>query len=528
MAVFALNNGKLVTAPAFHDSDNEASAEALAAVRDSALELIDRPLFSVGWVTGDARDNHQQSLIALDSSGQVVTIDVIDELTARGLIAAAARAGRHSEYTRRQLVDIHAHGTNEFLAEWNQFLDLTPPVAGKGPRLYLFVAHLADDAREPLLALMGVGVEAQQIIMHSGANGILVELADIARQRPHFLHASGNVARLDGTAVASERAERSNATPAASVDATEWKMDGWGATPKLPEMTHGIPPQKHEPIEVPSQYRRDLPETSAPASRTAAVPVDEPRRDTAIMLAELSAQAEVARPSTPQQPAPQQPTRSASDAAVPRRRRSHRRHVPEVATPVPQASAPQTPRVSVPQAPAQPPVVPQTPVRQTPVVAPRTRIPSALSADIPVDRSFAPITGRTLYDDVLDSAKPAEQRLWEKSAPASAPHMLISESDSAAAAARAVAEAARRDVRRGSPRLAEAARRAGGYVAISWVSPRRGIDLHATLTPDGFIDMPNGARFTDPGVAACSKAEIGRLDPWQGWRTKSGTPLGEL
>lgn len=589
MAVFALENGKLVGAPSINDADSQVTGDVLNAVREQVLSLIERPLFGVGWVTADRRDNNQESLIALESTGQIVTIEVIDELDARGLIAAAARAGRYSEYTRRQLVEIYPHGTVDFTKDWNEFLDLTPPVAGKGPRLYLFASTLSDDVREPLLALMGIGVEAQQIIMHPGANGILVELSDISRNRPHLLRAravaaaieSGNAgsddikqereaeakteeapasnsavsttpdsAQMPDSAPSPEEAsvEASSEAPsepgtdqaaepetdAWGIEESEWEISGWGTTPQLPNLGFGAPPPKREPIVIPQQYRRVDEEDSVGESPEVAEgdESDEaqspaPRRDTAIMLAERSGQLTKGNAEEPEA-GTERPLRRAA-------RRMRRRMPREENSPL--ESAQEEPKPDN-------------------VTAPRA--PSALSAD---DLSgFATGTksatpARTLYDDVVDSSKRAEQLLWEQAAPKRSSNTLISEDDSARAAALAVARAAGEDVpaeladsskatnqtsedakptmktedmTTGSKRIKNIVDRLGGEAKISWVFPRRGIDLHATLSSDGFIVMPDGSRFTDPAQAARSVANIGSLDAWRGWRTPDGRRLGNI
>lgn len=200
MAVFALENGRLVGAPTNPEIAEEMSEEVLGAVREQALDLIDRPLFAVGRITADARGNNQESLICLDVTGQVVTVEVMPELDSHGLIASLARAGRNSDKSRSQLADLYPHGAHAFGIDWAAFIESSPPSTSRGPRLFLFVTTLAKDVLQPLAALAGLGVEAQQVIIHRGADGLLIELSNIGAARNNLLPASSRVLEISDDA----------------------------------------------------------------------------------------------------------------------------------------------------------------------------------------------------------------------------------------------------------------------------------------------------------------------------------------
>ncbi|MFY9262460.1 MAG: hypothetical protein GX483_02935 [Actinomycetaceae bacterium] len=595
MAVFAFEDGKLVSAPAFLDEGHKVSEQVLNAIRADVLSLIDRPLFAVGWTTADKRDENQESLVALDPLGNIVTVEVVEELDARGLVRAAARAGRHADFNRRQLIDLSARNILDFNTDWNNFINASPPVTGKGPRLYLFIGFLAPDARDPLAALSGLGLEAQQVILHHGINGPLVEIVDVATLRAQVLrgarrpftisHTSTdtvrtqpeeamnmneNVDREDGV-VDPQGAEQSW-----DIDPALWNIEGWNpnATMQIPRFTP--PPVEPEPIILPSDQvdplQQLIEEEIADKVPEQDAPVPLVRRDTAIMLAEMTPEipeqvaatatatasaptpAAVVEPASAPAPEPTSvpvpepasapdpepsPGPRVSRRARRRQRQAEKRRTrmqrrAELRAQAAQEATPSIPVATPEPAPVSTPAPPPPPMPEQPVAKP-------LTWTNPADFLTEPIVplreGRTLFDEVLDSTKRAEQLLWESSAPAdTSEKMLISERASAEAAARAVAEAAEADARvfTGNHEIVEVVRnreivrRNGGPVRLVWYSRRRGINLETTLDHEGYFVMADGARFTDPGAAATSYANIGEADPWRGWRTVDGRRLGDL
>ena len=115
MGVFELRDGRLVAAS--HVSAGDVDDSLLSAVRAQSLELIERPLFPVGWI-GDAGE----SLVALDPTGQVVTIEVIAYLTAQTFVTALTRAGQHANLNRSELADLYVSGHEAFSADFENFV----------------------------------------------------------------------------------------------------------------------------------------------------------------------------------------------------------------------------------------------------------------------------------------------------------------------------------------------------------------------------------------------------------------------
>lgn len=539
MTVFALSNGKLVGAPTYSQRTPEVTDKVLNAIRDEAVNLIERPLFVVGWTTADARSGNQESLIALDTAGQVVTVEVLAHLDATGLISALARAGRHGDLKRGNLIDLFPGSSAEFASDWTSFLEHSSTSLGRGPKLYLFVADLADDASEPLSALSGLGVQAKQIILHEGAHGVLVEVVDFEHNRPFLLSSVDEVPVITTT-------QSENSTPVV----TRQKHEEAQQTGEPAQQTYARAPQEVEPAQQASAPGDESTEEivdDSPVDEWGiekadweidgwnTLPVETPvkQRNSAIVLAERSAQVK---------------------RAAQLSRRSRRSVAVSVAKPVeakPEAvvAKPETVDAQQETASVKPetaevtmdlsqPTEPTTSEKQLvapelPIISRRLNNRDELLGKLATTQSV-----HTMYDELIAASKPAEQRLWEMSAPTAASHaMFFSESTSAADSARAVAEAAES----GKPwaRISQAEIEAvalnkrivknyGGEVQVFWHSPRRGIDISATLTSDGYFTLADGRKFSDPAQAARALANIGHLDAWRGWRAKSGVSLGEL
>lgn len=157
------------------------------------MDLVSHPVFSVGWVTGDNRDERINSLLALDPTGQIVTIEVLNSLDSAGLVAALARTGRHAEFSRQQLAGLYPGGPLQFSSDWSRFVELTPPTTRRGPRLILFIGSASADVISPLGALAGAGVEAHRLVIHEGISGLLVEFIPVGNT---FTPMIGSAARI--------------------------------------------------------------------------------------------------------------------------------------------------------------------------------------------------------------------------------------------------------------------------------------------------------------------------------------------
>lgn len=187
MPLFSLDNGRLVPATAPEIEDEQLRDEALMAIRDDAIALLYRPLFPVAWLadtlrSGGYRADRHMSLLALDPNQQTVTVDVLPRIDQDSLMAALARAGRHTDLGRGKLSGLYPRGSAAFRRELTDFLDACPANAPTGPRLIILALDIDPNAMSAINSLAGSGVEVQHVTLHESRTGLFVNLNEI---RPH-------------------------------------------------------------------------------------------------------------------------------------------------------------------------------------------------------------------------------------------------------------------------------------------------------------------------------------------------------
>ncbi|AZQ77236.1 hypothetical protein EJ997_07720 [Flaviflexus ciconiae] len=185
MPVFSLDNGRLSPARPTLTNSPAIVREALIAVRDQVVELIYQPLFPVAWLTETARagqTGRHTSLVALDSSGKTVTVDVVEHLDTTVLMSSLARAARHEEISRGKLAGLYPRGVAAFRREWQDFLDSCPSGMEDYPRLIVLAVTVDDEVRSVLDSLVGASLEVHRIDLHESRGGLLVSLEQV---RPH-------------------------------------------------------------------------------------------------------------------------------------------------------------------------------------------------------------------------------------------------------------------------------------------------------------------------------------------------------
>lgn len=201
MSLFEYDQGHLIPAQFGHPVGPEAQGEILDSVRRQVLEVIARPLFPVTWndmtvspVSGmpgefaepgasqgpgvpdaDGTDSGfpQESprLTALDGSGQVVLVEVVNRLDSSSLIAALARLGAVSNLGWNDLAAAYPGGVSAFRSGWTQFRDAMPPNLAAGPRLILVATEIDPDVRPALDALTPSGLEVHHVSVREMSNG---------------------------------------------------------------------------------------------------------------------------------------------------------------------------------------------------------------------------------------------------------------------------------------------------------------------------------------------------------------------
>jgi len=182
MAVFALENGRLVPAQPVDASGSAVVKEALTAIRERALDLIEAPLFPVAWMSEPDAGSIRESLIALDPTGQIVTVEVLERLSADELMGALVRAGRHADLSSSRLASLYAPGAKKFPRDWKGFIDSCPPHPASGPRLFLIVLGVAEGVRPAIDALASGDVEVHIASLHHAGARVLVSLDKVRPQ----------------------------------------------------------------------------------------------------------------------------------------------------------------------------------------------------------------------------------------------------------------------------------------------------------------------------------------------------------
>lgn len=165
MLLFEFDGGHLFPAQLGTNVSKRIDPEVMDAVRQQALEIIGRPLFAIAWTTptGEAGPAEPDRLIAMDPSGQVVSLEVLSRLTSASLVDALARSGRVAALGWADLARFHSEGTAGLQRDWNAFRESMPPRPVPGPRLYVITTEVAAEVRAALEMLADSGVEVYEV-----------------------------------------------------------------------------------------------------------------------------------------------------------------------------------------------------------------------------------------------------------------------------------------------------------------------------------------------------------------------------
>lgn len=324
MSLFEYDQGHLIPAQFGHPVGPEAQGEILDSVRRQVLEVIARPLFPVTWndmtvspVSGmpgefaepgasqgpgvpdaDGTDSGfpQESprLTALDGSGQVVLVEVVNRLDSSSLIAALARLGAVSNLGWNDLAAAYPGGVSAFRSGWTQFRDAMPPNLAAGPRLILVATEIDPDVRPALDALTPSGLEVHHVSVREMSNGR--RFLDVQRVASSlFSHdtnlLAGRGARIPAITSATDEDVQNVEFMASEVDSSPDQVPSVGfadlATPMATSPVSGTAVPDVEPaapeVEAVSESASPAPEPVAPALETtedSPNPVDEPELQT--------------------------------------------------------------------------------------------------------------------------------------------------------------------------------------------------------------------------------------------------------
>ena len=174
MALFEFDNGRLVPAQFGRPLDSGLTGDVIDAVCGQVLEIVSRPLFPITWrdiVRGHEEDEDSQRLIALDATGQVVSVEVITHLDSDTLISSLSRLADTAALSWSDLAREYDGGLDAFRHGWMQFRDAMPPSPGAGPRLIVVTGEIDPQVRPALDVLANSGVEVHEVQIRAMSNG---------------------------------------------------------------------------------------------------------------------------------------------------------------------------------------------------------------------------------------------------------------------------------------------------------------------------------------------------------------------
>lgn len=285
MPLFEYDQGHLIPAQFGHPVGAAAQGEVLKSVRRQVLEVISRPLFPVTWndaisaIPGmpaemtphtsttdpdytSTPNSHQTPesprLTALDGSGQVVLVEVMDKLDATSLMNALARLGAVSNLGWNELAAAYPGGVAAFRNGWTQFRDAMPPNLTAGPRLILVACEIDPSVRPALDALTPSGLEVHHVAVREMSNGR--RFLDVQRVAASLFSHDTNI--LAG------RGARVPAINAAAEDVASRAA----AVPVPGEVVDAVPAQ----VGLPGEGGPAIPAEVAAATGQGDAPVEEP------------------------------------------------------------------------------------------------------------------------------------------------------------------------------------------------------------------------------------------------------------
>ncbi|CAM3095092.1 hypothetical protein ACSL103130_11695 [Actinomyces slackii] len=159
MAMYELDGNHLLPVRLGRAADDDTRARSLGAVRRQIVDVLRRPLFPLEWNQIEGGE----SLTALDATGQVVLVEVVESLGAAEVMAAMSRLTAMAGLGRRELANRYGNGVVAFREDWSEFREAMPAQVEAGPRLTFLTTAVKADVRAGLAVLMSSGVELYEV-----------------------------------------------------------------------------------------------------------------------------------------------------------------------------------------------------------------------------------------------------------------------------------------------------------------------------------------------------------------------------
>ena len=159
MAMYELDGNHLLPVRLGRSADAITLSHSLAAIQRQIVDVLRRPLFPLSWEELETG----ASLTALDATGQVVVVEVLERVDSTGLLAAMSRLTQAATAGRREIASRYAGGLGAFSQDWNEFREAMPAQVEAGPRLTILSASLEPDVVGGLGVLASSGLEIHEV-----------------------------------------------------------------------------------------------------------------------------------------------------------------------------------------------------------------------------------------------------------------------------------------------------------------------------------------------------------------------------
>ena len=259
MAPFELENGRLVPAQFGREVPDGFTNDVLQAVRSQVLEIVSRPLFPIAWEGGTGSNSDAPRLTALDAAGQVVAVEVVEQLDADGLINALSRLADSASMSWTDLARQYPRGIEGFKEGWARFRESMPTSPPNGPRMVLVAAKISPDVRPALDVLSSSGVEVHEMSLRETSNGRAFLEVDPVGQRLYNHRFTPVMEGANPVPVLAATARRTRRPEAVEGDSTP---DVLARRRRPPHFRAGTTPTQERP--TPTQEKRE-PEPTVPA-----------------------------------------------------------------------------------------------------------------------------------------------------------------------------------------------------------------------------------------------------------------------
>ena len=159
MAMYELDGNHLLPVRLGRSADAITLSHSLVAIQRQIVDVLRRPLFPLSWEELETG----ASLTALDATGQVVVVEVLENVDSAGLLAAMSRLTQAATAGRLEIASRYAGGLGAFSQDWNEFREAMPAQVEAGPRLTILSASLEPDVVGGLGVLASSGLEIHEI-----------------------------------------------------------------------------------------------------------------------------------------------------------------------------------------------------------------------------------------------------------------------------------------------------------------------------------------------------------------------------